>query len=88
MPAKTGKEYIERVDKAQANVWIDGKQVKGNISEHPAFKGVMQSQAALYDMQHDKEKQAYMTYVSPVTGERVGTSFLQPRTKKTWKSEG
>jgi 4-hydroxyphenylacetate 3-monooxygenase len=82
MPAKTGKQYIERIDNAQSVVWIHGEQVKGKISEHPAFKGVMQSQAALYDMQHDQDKQDYMTYVSPTTGERVGTSFLQPRTKE------
>ena len=50
MGAKTGKEYIDRVDQAQANVWINGKQVTGKISEHDAFKGVMQSQAELYDL--------------------------------------
>ncbi|WP_338781166.1 4-hydroxyphenylacetate 3-monooxygenase, oxygenase component [Metabacillus sp. FJAT-52054] len=82
MPAKTGKQYIERVDKAQAEIWIDGEQVKGSISEHPAFKGVMKSQAELYDMQHDSEKKDYMTYVSPSSGERVGTSFMKPSTKE------
>ncbi len=82
MPAKTGAEYIERVDKAQSNVWIDGHQIKGNISEHPAFSGVMKSQAALYDMQFHPDKQDYMTYASPTTGNRVGTSFMQPRTKE------
>ncbi|BCJ85571.1 4-hydroxyphenylacetate 3-monooxygenase, oxygenase component [Effusibacillus dendaii] len=82
MPAKTGKQYIERVDKAKSNVWIDGKPVQGNFSEHPAFRGVMKSQAELYDMQHDPDKRDYMTYVSPTTGDRVGTSFMQPRTKE------
>jgi len=82
MPAKTGKQYIDRVDQAQANVWINGEQVKGKISEHPAFVGVMKSQAELYDMQHDPAKKEYMTYVSPTSGERVGTSFIQPRTKE------
>ena len=81
MGAKTGKEYIDRVDQAQANVWINGKQVTGKISEHEAFKGVMQSQAELYDLQHIREKREYMTYTSPSSGERVGTSFIQPKTK-------
>ena len=53
MPAITGNDYIERIDRLQTNVWIDGNLVTGNISEHPAFKGVMKSQAALYDLQHD-----------------------------------
>jgi len=79
--AKTGKEYIDRVDQAQANVWINGKQVTGKISEHDAFKGVIQSQAELYDLQHIREKREYMTYTSPSSGERVGSSFIQPKTK-------
>ncbi len=82
MGAKTGKQYIERVDAAQANVWINGEQVKGKVSEHPAFKGVMKTQAELYDLQHDPDKIDYMTYVSPTTGNRVGTSFIQPKTKE------
>ena len=82
MPAKTGKQYIDRVDEAQANVWINGEQIKGKASEHPAFKGVMKTQAELYDMQHDPAKKEYMTYVSPTTGDRVGTSFIQPTTKE------
>lgn len=82
MGAKTGKEYIERVNQAKANVWINGKQVEGDISEHPAFKGVMKSQAELYDVQHQPGKKEYMTYTSPSSGERVGTSFIQPRTKE------
>ena len=81
MGAKTGKEYIDRVDQARANVWINGKQVIGKISEHDAFKGVIQSQAELYDLQHIREKREYMTYTSPSSGERVGTSFIQPKTK-------
>ena len=82
MPAKTGKEYIDRVDAQKANVWINGEQVVGKVSEHPAFKGVMKTQAELYDMQHDPEKRDYMTYVSPTTGNRIGTSFMQPKTKE------
>lgn len=82
MPAKTGEQYIERVDHAQANIWIDGKRIEGKISEHPAFKGVMKTQAELYDLQHDPDKKDYMTYESPTTRERVGTSFMQPKTKE------
>ncbi|WP_374017104.1 4-hydroxyphenylacetate 3-monooxygenase, oxygenase component [Paenibacillus thiaminolyticus] len=82
MPAKTGQQYIERIDAAQSSVWIDGQQVQGKVSEHPAFRGVMRSQAALYDMQFDPGKIEIMTYLSPTTGDRVGTSFLQPSTKE------
>jgi 4-hydroxyphenylacetate 3-monooxygenase len=40
------------------------------------------SMAALYDMQHQPELADVMTYVSPVTGQRIGMSFLQPKTKE------
>ncbi|MGG0658060.1 4-hydroxyphenylacetate 3-monooxygenase, oxygenase component [Rummeliibacillus pycnus] len=82
MPAITGAQYIDRIDKLKSNVWIDGEQVTGNISEHPAFKGVMKSQASLYDLQHDEKLKNVMMYTSPTTGEKVGLSFLMPKTKE------
>ncbi len=53
MPAKTGKEYIERLKKAKNNVYIGGERVE-DVTEHPAFKNVVQSMAKLYDIQHEK----------------------------------
>lgn len=82
MSAITGKQYMERINNMKANVWVDGKPVTGNISEHPAFKGIMKSQAALYDMQHEDSLKDVLTYQSPSTGNRVGLSFLQPKTKE------
>ncbi len=82
MPAISGKEYINRIDKMHSNVWIDGKQVKGKISKHSAFKGAMKSQAKLYDLQFEPTLKDIMTYSSPTTGERIGTSFLEPKTKE------
>ena len=64
----------------KAEVWIDGKQVEGNISDHPSFAGVMKSQARLYDLQ--LEKMDVMTYSSPKIGEKIGLSFLEPKTKE------
>jgi 4-hydroxyphenylacetate 3-monooxygenase len=36
--------------------------------------------ASLYDMQHRPDKLDQMTYVSPTSGDRVGLSFITPRT--------
>lgn len=80
MSAITGKQYIERIDNLNTNVWIDGKRIIGKISEHPVFKGIMKSQAALYDLQHETTFKDVLTYPSPTSGERVGISFLQPKT--------
>lgn len=81
MPIITGEEYIDRINKLKSDIWIEGEQIKGNISEHKAFKGVMNSQAALYNLQHKKLLKDIMTYISPKTGKHVGTSFLIPKTK-------
>ncbi|PWA13076.1 4-hydroxyphenylacetate 3-monooxygenase, oxygenase component [Pueribacillus theae] len=82
MGAITGDEYVERIDRQKSEVWIDGKKVEGRISEHPAFKGIIKTQASLYDLQHDQHKKDILTYVSPLTGDRVGTSYLHPKTKE------
>lgn len=82
MPAITGNEYIDRIDQLKTNIWVDGKRVTGKISEHPAFKGVMKSQAALYGLQHKKSISDIMTYLSPLSVSQVGTSYLQPVTKE------
>jgi 4-hydroxyphenylacetate 3-monooxygenase len=82
MPTITGKEYIERINNLKTDIWIAGEKVRGNISEHPSFSGVMKSQAKLYDMQHDPKKLDIMTVTSPSTGNRIGLSFLEPKTKE------
>ncbi|MBM7619868.1 4-hydroxyphenylacetate 3-monooxygenase [Bacillus tianshenii] len=82
MAISTGQQYIDRINRLQSDVWHNGKKITGKISEHPAFSGVMKSQAALYDMQHDKKRIDLMTYTCEKTGERIGTSFLRPVKKE------
>ncbi|MFD2044872.1 4-hydroxyphenylacetate 3-monooxygenase, oxygenase component [Ornithinibacillus salinisoli] len=77
MPAKKGKEYISRLKDAKNNVYIHGERVE-DVTEHPAFKNVIKSMANLYDLQY--EKQDKMLYTSPTTGNKVGMTFLQPKT--------
>jgi 4-hydroxyphenylacetate 3-monooxygenase len=77
MPAKTGDQYIERLKKANNNLYIDGVKVE-DVTTHPAFKNVVQSMAKLYDMQHELPDK--MLYSSPSTGDKVGMTFLQPKT--------
>lgn len=82
MPAKNGKQYREAIDRVQTNVWIGGERVTGKLSKHPAFRGLIRTQAALYDMQLKKPWKEHMTYRSPSTGQPVGLSFLRPETKE------
>lgn len=82
MPSITGEQYLSRIDQLGIEVWVDGEQIQGKLSEHHALKGIMKSQAELYSMQHDESLQQELTYSSPTTNNLVGLSFLQPKTKE------
>lgn len=80
MGARTGAQYLAALNESQRDVRIHGERVTRGIADHPAFRGVTRSYAALFDAQHDPGLRDTLTYASPSSGERVATSFLQPRT--------
>ncbi|WP_353947778.1 4-hydroxyphenylacetate 3-monooxygenase, oxygenase component [Sporolactobacillus sp. Y61] len=82
MTCINGKTYIRRIDALHNQVWINGEKVLGNLSEHPAFSGVMKSQARLYDMQFEKACKNILTFCPEGSSNRAGTSYLEPKTKK------
>src|SRR5699024_1755192 len=77
MGAKTGQQYINRLKEAHNNVYIHGERVD-DVTEHPAFKRVVQSMAKLYDIQHEKPEK--MLYTSRTTGHPVSKTFMVPKT--------
>lgn len=85
MGAINGANYINRLNQLKNEVWFDGKKVEGLLSEHPAFKSLLEVKASLYDLQHDPKLKDEMTFTSPTSGERVGLSYLQPKTKEDLK---
>ncbi len=78
MPARTGADFINGLRSQPPDLWIGGERV-GDPTAHPAFRHIVRSVAALYDMQHDPELRDEMTYISPSTGAHVGLSFLTTR---------
>ena len=80
MPARTGAEYIANIKENGPEVYLHGERVK-DVTTHPALRRGVETLARMYDMQHDPAIRDEMTYVSPTTGDRVGTSFITPRTK-------
>jgi 4-hydroxyphenylacetate 3-monooxygenase len=82
MGAINGRQFLHRLDSTPREIWYGDKKITRSVSEHPAFQGVAKSIAALYDMQLSPGLVDTMTYESPTTGERVGVSFLQPRTRE------
>ncbi|MBS4196077.1 4-hydroxyphenylacetate 3-monooxygenase, oxygenase component [Lederbergia citri] len=85
MGAITGKDFIDRLNQRKTEIWFNGKKVEGKISEHPAFKGIIHTKASLYDLQHKPNLQDEMTFSIPGKAERIGMSYLQPKTKADLK---
>jgi 4-hydroxyphenylacetate 3-monooxygenase len=81
MPARSGQQYLNGLREQEREVWLGGERVR-DVTTHPGLKGGARAIAALYDMQHDPALREAMTYVSPTSGERVGLSFIIPRTRE------
>ncbi|MER3460377.1 MAG: 4-hydroxyphenylacetate 3-monooxygenase, oxygenase component, partial [candidate division GAL15 bacterium] len=54
MPARTGAQYLEALRSRPPELWYDGRRVH-DPTEHPAFRNITRSIAALYDLQHDPQ---------------------------------
>jgi 4-hydroxyphenylacetate 3-monooxygenase len=80
MPARTGQEYIKGLQEQPREIWLQGERI-ADVTSHPALRNGVGTIAALYDMQHDPVFREEMTYISPTTGDRVGLSFIIPRTR-------
>jgi 4-hydroxyphenylacetate 3-monooxygenase len=77
---RTGAEFLSRLDATRRHVQVQGETITSGIASHQAFRGVIRSYAALYDLQHDPAYRDVLTYPSPLSGKPVATSFLVPRT--------
>ncbi len=81
MGVRTGAQYLHDVNQSPRELWIDGRRITGAVAEDAAFRRLAGSIAGLYDLQQQPGLQEDMTYQSPSSGDRVGLSFLTPRTK-------
>src|SRR5947199_713451 len=81
MPARTGRQYLAGLREQEREVWLEGERVR-DPTRHPGLQGGARAIASLYDMQCDPKLRAEMTYLSPTTGDRVGLSFIIPRTRE------
>ena len=74
MGIRTGAEYRESL-RDKRSIYVDGERVT-DVTAYPPFQGVIDTIAALYDLQHDPQHQSMLTYASPADGQPVGMSFL------------
>ena len=81
MPARTGGQYLNGLREQDREVWLEGERVR-DVTTHPGLKNGARAIASLYDMQTDPKLRDEMTYISPSSGDRVGLSFIIPRTRE------
>jgi 4-hydroxyphenylacetate 3-monooxygenase len=80
MPARTGQQYVDGLKVQEREIWLGGERVR-DVTTHPGLKGGVRAIARLYDMQYDPALKEVMTYTSPTSGDRVGRSFSNPKTR-------
>jgi 4-hydroxyphenylacetate 3-monooxygenase len=80
MGIRTGAQVLEALRDGR-EVYIDGERI-ADVTRDRRFAGAARSLARLYDMQHEAGLTERMTFRSPASGERVGLSFIEPRTRE------
>lgn len=80
MGIRTGAEFKKALQDDR-EVWIDGERVQ-DVTADPRLRNVVDSLAELYDLQHDPDYQDVLTYVPDGLDERVGLSFIEPRSQE------
>lgn len=79
MGVLNGRDYLASLNDDR-DIRIDGERVSDVVSD-PRFAGGAQTIAELYDMQHDPAHADTLTYGSPTSGEKVGLSFIEPKSE-------
>src|SRR5215469_9667003 len=77
MSIRTGRDLLESLQDGR-RLFIDGEEVT-DVTTDPRFAAAARSLAELYDMQHAAALVERMTFPSPADGQRVGLSFIEPR---------
>jgi 4-hydroxyphenylacetate 3-monooxygenase len=77
MGIRTGAALLESL-RDDRQLFIDGERVE-DVTADPRFAAAANSLAELYDMQHDPALIDRMTFISSSSSERVGLSFIEPR---------
>ncbi|WP_067180107.1 4-hydroxyphenylacetate 3-hydroxylase family protein [Microtetraspora niveoalba] len=84
--AMTGDRYRRSLNDGR-EVWLAGERVE-NVAEHPAFRGVVDEFARLFDLRlSDPEARDLNTFISPETGNRVSRSYALPTTAEELRAK-
>ena len=81
--ARRGEQLLRKLRENYPEIFYAGERVK-DVTTHPAFRNGVGSLAALYDLQWKQPD--VMLYDSPTTGNKVGRSFMIPKTQQELRS--
>jgi 4-hydroxyphenylacetate 3-monooxygenase len=79
MPIKTGAEYLKTLT-SDRDISIEGQRIE-DVAADSRFAGAAKTMANMIDMQSDPSLIDTMTYMSPTTGDRVGITHIQPKSR-------
>ena len=79
MPARSGEDYLNGLREQPREIHLDGQKIE-DVTTFPGLANGARSIADLYDLQNNPAYRDEMTYISPTSGDRVGLSFITPRT--------
>ena len=79
---RTGAQYLNSLRDGR-QVWINGERV-ADVTTHPAFRPIVSLRARLYDMAHEAQHSAAMSYVDAASGERCNLALKLPKTQQDW----
>ncbi|HUD59960.1 MAG TPA: 4-hydroxyphenylacetate 3-hydroxylase N-terminal domain-containing protein, partial [Acetobacteraceae bacterium] len=79
---RTGAQYLDSLRDGR-QVWINGERVT-DVTTHPSFRPIVSLRARLYDMAHEAQHSAAMSYVDDASGERCNLALKLPKTQQDW----
>src|SRR6202042_2724423 len=82
---RTGTQYLDSLRDGR-QVWINGERV-ADVTTHPAFRPIVSLRARLYDMAHEAQHSAAMSYLDEASGERCNLALKLPKTQQDWQDK-
>jgi len=79
MPVRTKEEYRQGLRDGR-EVYYKGELVE-DVTEHPATRGMVETQSELFDLQSNPEYEDLLTFESPSTGDPVSIFYKKPTSK-------
>ncbi len=79
MGIRSAADYLASLRDGR-DIRIDGERI-ADVTADPRFSGAANTVSQLLAMQHDPALSETLTYRSPTSGQRVGLSYIEPKTQ-------